>query len=267
MSAILGIFLALAVVVGSALCDGDPIGALFSPSAAIIVFGGAATALITQFGFKPLATGLGRFIWLVKPPLIDLPGFIELAAEWSNLCRSQGSLALERELPSVTDPFQKQALQLIIDNASEEHLEYTLASLARDAMHEDELSGELWEAGGGYLPTIGVLGAVLGLIHVMMELNHPEKLGAGVATAFVATIYGVGAANLIFLPVGTRLSALVRLREREREIVIHGFMLVREGKPGALIKQTLQALLTERPKPKLPEDMAEPAQAALNEAA
>jgi len=267
MSAVIGIFLALGVVVGSALCDGDPIGALFSPSAAVIVFGGAATALITQFGFKHLLTGLSRFLWLIKPPLLDLPAFIERAAEWSNICRSQGSLALERELPAVTDKFQKQALQLIVDNASEEHLQYTLEILALDAMHEDEISGELWEAAGGYLPTIGVLGAVLGLIHVMMELNHPEKLGAGVATAFVATIYGVGAANLVFLPVGTRLSALVNLRERERQIVIHGFMLLREGKPGALIKQTLHALLTERGKAKTPDATAEPPIAAVGEAA
>jgi chemotaxis protein MotA len=267
MSALIGIFCALAVVIGAALCDGDPISALYSTTALIIVFGGTMTALLTQFGFKHVVTGLARFMWLVKPPLVDLPDFIEKAARWSNLCRTQGSLALEKELPAITDEFQRQALQLIVDNASEEDLQYTLEVLAQNATHEDEISGEMWEAAGGYLPTIGVMGAVLGLIHVMMRLDHPEELGAGVATAFVATIYGVGAANLIFLPVGTRLSGLAKLRERERQLVIQGFMLIKEGKSGLMIKQTLHSFLTGHAKGKEKTVIAEPPIDAIGEAA
>jgi len=253
MSAVLGIFCALAVVVGAGLCDGDPISALYSTTALIIVFGGTLTALMTQFGFKHMLTGFARFI--------------ENAARWSNLCRTQGSLALEKELPAITDAFQRQALQLIVDNVSAEDLQYTLEVLAQNATHEDEISGELWEAGGGYLPTIGVMGAVLGLIHVMMRLDHPEELGAGVATAFVATIYGVGAANLIFLPVGTRLSGLARIRERERQLVIQAFLLIKEGKSGLMIKQTLHSFLTGHAKGKEKEVVAEPPLDAIGEAA
>ncbi|OYV54292.1 MAG: flagellar motor protein, partial [Acidocella sp. 21-58-7] len=139
-------------------------------------------------------------------------------------------------------------LQLIIDNTSAEDLYPVLSAIAANAEHADMIAGEVWEAAGGYTPTIGVMGAVLGLIHVMMRLDHPEELGEGVATAFVATIYGVGAANLIFLPLGTRFAAVAEARAREREIIIQGFALLAEGKPGILIRQNLQSLLADHGK-------------------
>lgn len=246
MSAIIGIIAALAVIVLAALSDGDPIASLFSMTALLIVFGGTTTALLTQFGIGPLLAGIGRFMWLVKPPLVDLYAFIDQVAEWSNLARSQGVLALEAELANVADPFQKRGLQMIIDNTGQDDLQATMSVVAEKASREEHVSGEIWEAGGGYLPTIGVMGAVLGLIHVMMRLDHPEELGEGIATAFVATIYGVGGANLIFLPIGARLAAMAEARERERQVMIQGFMLLAEGKPGILIRQTLLSFLKEK---------------------
>jgi chemotaxis protein MotA len=246
MSAIIGIIAALAVIVLAALSDGDPIKSLFSVTAVLIVFGGTLTALLTQFGFGPLLAGFARFKWLIKPPLVDLYAFIDQVANWSNLARSQGVLALEAELVNVTDPFLKRGLQMIIDNTSQDDLYATLTVLAEKSSREEHVSGEIWEAGGGYLPTIGVMGAVLGLIHVMMRLDHPAELGEGIATAFVATIYGVGGANLIFLPVGQRLLGLAEARERERQVMIQGFILLSEGKPGILIRQGLMSFLKEK---------------------
>ncbi len=259
MSGIIGIIASLAVVVLGSMSDGDPISALLSLTAAIIVFGGTFAALLTQFGFGPLLSGLARTSWLVKPPKVDLPAFIEDAANWSNLARSQGALALETAMGAVKDPFQRKGLQMIVDNTSRDDILPTLGILAENAMREDEMTGEIWEAAGGYTPTIGVMGAVLGLIHVMMRLDHPSELGAGIATAFVATIYGVGAANLIFLPLGTRFSAIAQSRERERHVMMQGFMLVAEGKPGILIRQTLQSFLPEKKaKGRRAEDQDEP---------
>ena len=243
MSGILGIIGALAVVVLGSLADGDPISALFSLTAAIIVLGGTFTALFTQFGVDGLMSGLRRCVWLVKPPQVDLPAFIEQVSGWSNLARAQGVLALEDALNSVTDPFQRQGLQMVVDNTRPDDLEATMTIVADKAAREDQIAGDLWEAAGGYSPTIGVMGAVLGLIHVMMRLDHPEELGEGIATAFVATIYGVGAANLIFLPLGTRFASLAAQLERERHVIIQGFMLLAEGKPGIVIRQTLQNFL------------------------
>jgi chemotaxis protein MotA len=261
---IVGLVGAFAVIILGSMADGDPLSSLFSVTASIIVFGGTAAALVTQFGFAHLFGGLKRASWLFKPPNLDLHAFIDQVAEWSTIGRSQGTLALEASLEDVTDPFQKKALQLIVDNTPVEDLHPILANLAAEAGREDLVGGEVWEAAGGYSPTIGVMGAVLGLIHVMMRLDHPEELGAGIATAFVATIYGVGAANLIFLPLGTRLAGMAEALERERAVMIQGFMLLAEGKSGIMIKQILNRLVAEK---KAPPPAAEAADEPLGETA
>ncbi|OYV39359.1 MAG: flagellar motor protein, partial [Acidocella sp. 20-61-6] len=175
---------------------------------------------------------------------------IEQIAEWSSLARSQGTLALESEIEAVRDDFQRKGLQMIVDNTSPEDLPAVLGILAESTTRRQGMPGEVWEAAGGYSPTIGVMGAVLGLIHVMMRLDHPEELGGGIATAFVATIYGVGFANLIALPLGTRLKHMAAELERERGVVIQGFVLLAEGKPGIVIRQNLSSFLDDKGKPK-----------------
>jgi len=155
-------------------------------------------------------------------------------------------LALESVIPNVTDPFQKQGLQMIVDNTSPEDFAAILEIMAENVGRTQMAPAEVWEALGGYSPTIGVMGAVLGLIHVMMRLDHPEELGEGIATAFVATIYGVGFANLVALPLGARFKHLAKELERERYVVIQGFMLLAEGKPGIVIRQNLQSFLHEK---------------------
>ena len=260
MSGIIGIIAALATVIIGTLADGDPINSLFSVTAIVIVFGGTFAALLTQFGFPALLGGLARSRWIVKPPKVDLMLFIEQLAKWSNMARSQGVLVLEGELDQIKEPFQRKGLQMIIDNMRAEDVAATLAMIAENANLEDEAAAEVWEAAGGYSPTIGVMGAVLGLIHVMMRLDHPAELGAGIATAFVATIYGVGGANLVFLPVGTRLAGIARACARDREVIMQGFVLLAEGRPGILIRQTLQSFLSDRQKkPKAAGGEAEPA--------
>jgi chemotaxis protein MotA len=251
MSAIVGIVAALVVIILAALSDGDPLSSLFSLTAVLIVFGGTLTAVVTQFGAKAVLTAFARCKWLLKPPSVDMHAFIEQVANWSNLARSQGALALESELETVVDPFQKQGLQMIIDNMAEEEMLPTLEAMAGHAARDDIVASEVWEAAGGYLPTIGVMGAVLGLIHVMMRLDHPAELGEGVATAFVATIYGVGAANLLALPLGGRLGTLAETRERERHLIVQGLMLLKQGKSGILIRQTMQSLLSDQKKPEV----------------
>lgn len=261
MTSLLGLLCGFAVIIGGALTDHDPLSALFSPTAVIIVLGGSFAALLTQFGLGQVLTGMKSIIWLVKPPKTDLRKFIEQVAEWSSLARSQGTLALEAMVDEVKDPFQKQGLQMIIDNTAPDDLPAVLHIMAEKTGRLQEIPAEVWEAAGGYSPTIGVLGAVLGLIHVMMRLDHPEELGEGIATAFVATIYGVGFANLIALPLGNRLKQLARELERERHVVIQGFVLLAEGKPGILIRQNLSSFLDEhgKPKPKKNDEEDEPA--------
>jgi len=248
MTSLLGLFLGFAVIIGGALTDHDPLSSLFSATAIIIVIGGSFAALLTQFGIGPVLTGFKGIAWLIKPPKTDLHQFIEQVAEWSSVARSQGTLALEAAVAEVQDPFQKQGLQMIVDNTSPSDLPAILGIMAENTGRAQEIPAEIWEAAGGYSPTIGVMGAVLGLIHVMMRLDHPAELGEGIATAFVATIYGVGFANLVALPLGLRLKRLAQELERERHIVIQGFMLLAEGKPGIVIRQNLLSFVTDKAK-------------------
>jgi chemotaxis protein MotA len=259
MTNLLGLFCGFLVIIGGALADGDPLSSLASLTAVIIVIGGTLAALLTQFGLGHLLFGLKGIIWLVKPPRVDLLDERAQIAEWSSVARSQGTLALEGVIPTVTDHFQAQGLQMIVDNTPPDEMPHRLAALAEETERHQAIPGEVWEAGGGYTPTIGVMGAVLGLIHVMMRLDHPEELGEGIATAFVATIYGVGAANLVFLPLGTRLKMLAKELTREREVLIQGFVLLAEGKPGIVIKQNLLSLLPDvsQDKPAAAADEAE----------
>jgi chemotaxis protein MotA len=265
MTNLLGLVCGFLVIIGGALSDGDPLSSLVSATAVIIVIGGSFAAMLTQFGLGHLLSGLKGIVWLLKPPRTDLHAFIEQIAEWSSLARSQGTLALEGVIPNVSDHFQAQGLQMIVDNTQPDEMPSRLSALAEETERHQAIPGEVWEAGGGYSPTIGVMGAVLGLIHVMMRLDHPEELGEGIATAFVATIYGVGAANLVFLPLGTRLKNLAKELAREREVVIQGFVMLAEGKPGMVIKQNLQTFLHDKPKAKAAEQ--EPAGETAGQAA
>jgi chemotaxis protein MotA len=246
VSVIIGLFLSLGFIVMSVLWDGDRVTVLFSASAAMIVLGGTFGAVMTQFGPGTMLRAIKACSGLVRPPKSNIPQFIAQVGDWSNLARSQGSLALEAVLSSTDDPFQKKGLQMIIDNTSQNDLRSIFGILSDNAYRTDIVVAEFWEAAGGYAPTIGVLGAVLGLIHVMTRLDHPAELGVGIATAFTATIYGVGSANLLFLPLHSRLANIAEALERDRQIVIEGFILLSEGKSGSLIRQNLQSFMTDK---------------------
>lgn len=237
------LLLGVIVILGGALTDHVPIKSLLNLTAFIIVLCGSVSACLVQFGFGTMLSGVKAVMWLAKPPKTDLNAFVERIADWSAKARGFGTLVLEQEIPEVEDSFQRQGLQMIVDNTSPEDLTSTLNIAADNISREQEQPGHLWEALGGYSPTIGVMGAVIGLIHVMMRLDHPSELGEGIATAFIATVYGVGFANLIALPLGARLRTIAAGLERDRHVMIQGFVLLAEGKPGIIIRQTLKSFL------------------------
>jgi chemotaxis protein MotA len=246
MSVVFGVIISVGFIILSVITGGDTVTALFSAGSAMIVLGGTFGSVITQFGPTAMLQAVKGILALIKPAPSDIALFINQVADWSNLARSQGSLSLESVLSSTNDPFQKKGLQMIIDNTSQEDLRSIFSILSDNAYRNDIVSADVWEAAGGYTPTIGVLGAVLGLIHVMTRLDHPAELGPGIATAFTATIYGVGAANLCFLPLAQRLAAAAAARNRERQVIVQGFVLLSEGKSGTLIRQNLQSFLSEK---------------------
>jgi chemotaxis protein MotA len=173
---------------------------------------------------------LGVFL----PPKDDREDLVKTIVEWLRIARRQFILALDPVAEQQSDPFIRQGLRLVVDGIDAAQIRVVLEAMIATQEHEEMLASEIYEAMGGYAPTVGILGAVMGLITVMSHLEDPTKLGSGIATAFVATVYGVGAANLICLPIGNKLKVLVRRRMRRLEMITEGMIGI------AVMEQPLQ---------------------------
>ena len=248
MTAIVGIVVGLLVIFLANGMEGDPAIVLIKSGAAMIVFGGTFAAVLVDSGPASMLAAVRGLLWLIRPPRTDGAAFIEDLTEWARTSRAKGALSLEPVIDEVADRFVKIGLRNFVDGRAYEELRDTLYLVGEVEDREHEVCSQVWEAAGGYAPTIGVLGAVLGLIHVMLNLSHPELMGGGIATAFVATVYGVGSANLIFLPLGARLKSIVRARMTYREMVIQGLLLMKKEAPPMAIRDQLEALLESRRK-------------------
>jgi chemotaxis protein MotA len=257
VTAVIGVIAGVVILFLANALEGDPAIVLLKSGAAMIVFGGTFAAMLVDSGLANLVAAVRGLLWLVKPPRTDPCAFIEDITDWSRTARGKGPLALEPIADEVPDRFIKLGLRNIIDGRSYDEMRDTLFLVGEVEDREYEVRGQVWEAAGGYAPTIGVLGAVLGLIHVMLNLNRPDLLGTGIATAFVATVYGVGGANLIFLPLGARLKSIAKARTTFREMVIEGMLLMKKEAGPMVIRDRLESLLESRRKVRVETPAAE----------
>lgn len=202
-------------------------------------------AVMVQYRLPVFVRSLKMVPWIILPPKTDPQPIIQELLEWSNTARKNGLLALEGLLESVTDPFMRKGLQMLVDGSEPAKIRATLEVDMDSRSEIERQAARVFESAGGYSPTIGILGAVLGLIHVMENLADPAKLGAGIATAFVATIYGVGSANLLFLPVSSKLKGIVHQQNYLREMIIEGLVSIAEGENPKLIEGRLQSFYAE----------------------
>ena len=238
-----GVLVGIGAIFLGILLDGGDISALVNIPALVIVLGGTLGATLLQFPPSIFIRSLRMFPWVLIPKDMDLSAQIDKIIYWSQLARKEGLLGIDNALPNEKDPFIKKGLQLLVDGND--------ADAIRDILDLDINAKEsmglqaagLYEAMGGYAPTIGILGAVMGLIHVMQNLTNPELLGKGIATAFVATIYGVGSANLIFLPVANKLKNHVLALTQAREMLTEGIIAIAEGENPRNIKLKLGGYL------------------------
>jgi chemotaxis protein MotA len=238
---LLGLGLALAAIMLGQVLEGGHLSSLMQPTAFLIVIGGTLGAVMLQSSLSVFREGLRMGRWVFLPPAFDADLLIAQIVQWAHVARREGLLALEAQLMSQNDPFILKGLQLLVDGIEPERLREIMEVEIDQQEHELKLGAKIWEAAGGYAPTIGILGAVMGLIHVMENLSDPSKLGAGIAVAFVATIYGVGAANLVFLPVSKKLLALVARQVRMREMMLDGMLGIANGDNPRIIESRLQA--------------------------
>ncbi len=240
---IAGLFLGLASILAGQVLEGGHIGSLVQPTAFFIVIGGTVGAVMLQSPLPVFMNGLKMVKWVFVPPATDPELLITQISRWSHVARKEGLLALEAQIPAVPDLFMRKGLHLLVDGAEPDRLRDVLE--VEIGAYEDQmkLSAKIWEAAGGYSPTIGILGAVMGLIHVMENLSDPSKLGAGIAVAFVATIYGVGAANLIFLPVAKKLLVNISRLVTMREMFVDGLVGIANGDNPRIIEGRMQGYI------------------------
>ncbi|SEA49105.1 flagellar motor protein [Alkalimonas amylolytica] len=239
--ALIGFFVAIVGVVGGFALEGGSIFTLLHLPAFIIVVGGTLGAVMVQTPFSQFKLGLQILPWVVRGHSLPTNSMVDRMIEWSNAARASGFLALENTALEEDDPFVHRGLNLLVDGVDPKVLQDTLdAELTLE--RERLLRGaKIFEAMGGYSPTIGIVGAVLGLIQAMANITDPEMLGLGIATAFVATIYGVGFANLIFIPVGNKLKNLVHQHTLHHEMIIEGLISIAHGENPRTIERKLNA--------------------------
>jgi chemotaxis protein MotA len=216
----------------------------------MIVVGGTAGACILQFPMSRILSSVKGAISVFFRKKPDFNATIVQIVDYAKRARREGILALEKEIETIKDPFFAKALRMAVDGLEPKTLVETMETELATLEEDSEFQVKVWEAAGGYCPTVGILGAVLGLIHVMSNLNDPSKLGAGIATAFVATIYGVGVANLICLPFSNKIKFNAKADMTLREIELKGVLLIQEGVNHSIIEEQLKSYLDEKMKKK-----------------
>lgn len=216
---LLGLLLAVAGIFGAQWIDGGHAESLLQGTAFIIVIAGTIGAVLVQTPTDVFARALRMARWALYPPQRDANRLIGRLVEWAQIARRDGAFALEGRARQISDPFTKAGLQMVVDGFAPDQLRDALdvELAARDETQRAAV--RVWESAGGYAPTIGIIGAVLGLIHVMENLADPARLGAGIAVAFVATIYGLVFANLVLLPIAGKLRNVVAEESLMRELV------------------------------------------------
>ena len=242
-SSLLGLFIGIgAVLIGQSLGGGSALALLNLP-AFLIVVGGTLGAVLLQTPFPVIRRSLLQLKWVFFPPRPDLDEAIEKILYWSKTSRHNGLLGLENMILDEFDPFVRKGLTLLVDGAEADTIRYTM-DIDMVVQREQQLdSAKLYEAMGGYSPTIGIIGAVLGLIEAMNYLTEPELLGVGVATAFVATIYGVGFANLVYLPIANKIRYHIFNQLNFHELMVEGLVAVAHGENPRNIEMRLRAFI------------------------
>lgn len=241
---VFGLLLGLTAIIGGQLLEGGHIGSLIQPTAAMIVLGGTLGAVLLQNPMPVVRRALRMMGWVWVPPVVDYQRIITQVLNWSQVSRREGLLSLENFIAQLKDEFSRKGLQLLVDGAEPDRLRDVLEVELSAYEEEMKQGAKFWEAAGGYSPTIGILGAVMGLIHVMENLSDPSKLGAGIAVAFVATIYGVGLANLFYLPVAGKIKAHIHRQVVAREMLIDGLVGIANGDNPRIIEGRLRGYLS-----------------------
>jgi chemotaxis protein MotA len=242
-STICGLLIALGGIVMGLMLEGGKISQVLQPTSAMIVFGGTIGAVMVQFPLSVIKQAVLRLrmvFWVKGTDAYQLASELVVYAQKA---RKQGIVSLDADLDRVTNPFMRRALMLAVDGTHPDDLRALLESEIDSIAERDEQVPRVFEAAGGFAPTVGIIGAVLGLIQVMQHLQNIDEVGRGIAVAFVATIYGVGSANLLFLPSAGKLKIRIREEQLVREMILEGVLSILEGMNPRMVETKLHGLL------------------------
>jgi chemotaxis protein MotA len=238
-----GAILAVAGIIAGLLMEGGKLSQILQPTAALIVFGGTMGAVLLQFPLSIVAQAFRSMTKVFIAPQKQNEDLIELLVSFANKARREGVVSLDADLAHISDPYLKQSLMLAVDGTEPAELR-KIMRVALDCVTErEERLPLVFESAGGFSPTIGILGAVLGLIQVMQHLDNIQEVGRGIAVAFVATIYGVGIANLFFLPFAGKIRIHLCEHQQRREMMLEGIISILEGMNPRMLGLKLSGFL------------------------
>jgi len=239
----IGVVLAFVAIVGGSILKGSGVSSLFGAAAFVIVIVGTLAAIFIQTPGAVFKHAMQIVRWVFKPPQQDPEALIGRIVDWSGIARKQGLLGLEGVVEGESDNFIKKGLQMLVDGAEPDAIRNILEVEMSSKEHFDTQGAKVFEGMGIYCPTLGIIGAVLGLMSVMKNLADPSKLGPGIAAAFIATIYGIAFANLFFLPMASKLKAVIADQTRVREMIIEGLISISQGENPRNIESKLKGYL------------------------
>jgi chemotaxis protein MotA len=245
-----GILVAVVGILGGLLLDGGNVGQILQPTAAMIVFGGTLGAIMLQFPLPIVLLAFTNLMNIFFERGSKAEETIARLVGYAVKARKDGVVSLDGELENIPEPFLKKSLMLAVDGTEPQELRKMMELVMDNQAEHEENIPKVFESAGGFAPTVGILGAVLGLIQVMQRLNNIQEVGRGIAVAFVATIYGVASANLFFLPSAGKLRLRLREEQVQREIVLEGVISILEGMNPRMLETKLRGYLAETSKPK-----------------
>ena len=244
-SSILGLSVALTGIFLGLMLEGGRIAQIVQPTAAMIVFGGTLGAVMIQFPLRVIFAAGKRLGQVFVDTSQDPNLLIQEMVGYAQKARKEGIISLDAELNNIADPFLKKTIMLAVDGTEPQEIRNIMTlELDNQGEHEDHLP-RVFESAGGFAPTIGIIGAVLGLIQVMQHLDDISEVGRGIAVAFVATIYGVGSANLFLLPAAGKIKIRIRQEQIRREMMLEGVISILEGMNPRMLETKLQSFFAE----------------------
>ena len=246
IATLIGLALGAFGIIGGNWLEGGHIQSLIQPTAAVIIAGGTFGACFVQFSLSVVITSLKAILGAFKEAQSDNKSVIREIIRIAYKARKEGVISLEADAQKMSDQFMKKALMMAMDGVDPKVLRDTMELEISNIEEELEEPVKFWNAAGGYAPTIGIIGAILGLIHVMGNLTDPSKLGAGIAVAFVATIYGLVLANIICLPVAGKLKMQIKSQMVAKGIMLEGVISILEGENPRLIEDKLKSYLSHK---------------------